>query len=249
MTSSAHGVESAANIKKPGNRIVTWTLFNNQIGHAEIRALCDHGLSHRNNRLQELVLAGNLIGDLGAEHLAHSLHAHEHNQLRYLKLYNNGIREQGTLALIQALTADRNQVRWFDLPAGSQYTNHALVSALRHPNCRIERVSHELLPHVRQALLRGNIRGTLYALLSARQIRRLGRRAAVARLPYEMIRLVSMFIQVPWQGEEEVDGDNDDGDEEEWFFDGEGEDEEWNDAAGWDDDEQAYHDGWEPDFW
>lgn len=230
-------------LQHENNRVTRLVLFNNQIGHAEVRALCERGLSHPNNRLRELVLAGNLIGDLGAELLAHSLRTHEHNQLRHLKLHNDGIREPGTLALIQALTAERNQLRRLDLPEGSRDAHRALASALRHPNCRVERVSNELLPHVRQALLRGNIRGTLYALLSARQIRRLGRRAAVARLPSELVRLVSQLIQVgPWQGEQEDEEEDD-----EWAFDAEEEDG-W---AAWDPDEDADDEdyAWEPDFW
>ncbi|KAH9261005.1 hypothetical protein BASA81_000709 [Batrachochytrium salamandrivorans] len=140
-------------------------------------ALCECGvgdigamamaLTHACNRVRELDLSYNRVRDGGAKHLAKAL-IHPHNKLTRLELVGNGVTRQG---------------------------GKAIAGAFRHVNCRVSRAG-DFCANAKHALYDAIAFQRLLVLLSARQVRRIGKHSALKRLPVELIRLVSQTCRI-----------------------------------------------------
>ncbi|KAH9251549.1 hypothetical protein BASA81_010588 [Batrachochytrium salamandrivorans] len=134
-------------------------------------------LMHKDNQVQALELDCCRIDSLGAKILARALQ-HENNKVTKLNLGNNKLGERGAKAIAGVLQHENNHIRHLDARCG----NAARLT-------RVRSVDH-YQGAVSQALGRVRLIRGMFVLLSAAQVRRLGTRSALRRLPGDLIRLV-----------------------------------------------------------
>ncbi|KAH9249451.1 hypothetical protein BASA81_012813 [Batrachochytrium salamandrivorans] len=144
---------------------------------------------------------------------------HPNNKVDFLE---NKVGNEGAKALAQALMHPNSKLQRLEIGVEGI---KALAEALQHDNCTLTSLVTEFpwSAIIAEAQKDATVFQSLLVLLSARQVRRVGTRAAVRRLPSEMIRLAAQMVRIEARdgehdeeenssGSDSVEGDSIEGD-------------------------------------
>ncbi|XP_063076108.1 uncharacterized protein LOC134466144 [Engraulis encrasicolus] len=134
-------------LEDPSCKLEKLHLSSCSFGEEGFRALAS-ALRSNPSHMRELQLSGNKAGDSGVKHLS-SLLEDPNCKLEKLHLYNCFIGQEGFRALASALRSNPSHMRELQLSgniAGDSGVKH-LSSLLEDPNCKLEKLHHQVGLH------------------------------------------------------------------------------------------------------